>query len=208
LSGFVGIRATTAGVLMDDQLMTTTHLFVELLVIGCGAMAWLVLLAAALFGFSPSGLGEHLFSLAALFPVLALAYVLGILVDRIADWMLEKWDRKHLQEFFGEDRDAYFRDRRTLITGAPALWNHLEYGRSRLRICRGWALNAALLLLSFNLFLIFGQKAPSLSPIQILCFNLGLLLVAALCILSWRALNRKEYKKIQRQSEWVRQGIT
>lgn len=192
---------------MGEDSVTTTHLFVELLVIGIGALAWLVLLGAALFGYDPVDFSGRLLSLGALFPTLAVAYLFGILVDRVADWSLDFWDRKHREACFGADRDAYFEARRTLLMKAPALWGHLEYGRSRLRICRGWALNCLLLLVSFNAAVAAGSLFPPITVPQAMAGSIFLVALGALCLASWRALNRKEYQKIQRQGEWIRQNL-
>jgi hypothetical protein len=67
--------------------MSTTTLFVELVVVGVGALAWVCLLLMA-------GLGhewvpvDKLFSPSATVPVLALVYLLGIVTDRVADTVL------------------------------------------------------------------------------------------------------------------------
>ena len=50
------------------------------------------------------------------------------------------------------------------------LWEHLEYGRSRLRICRGWAFNALLTLVMLNYLFFFAKF--SLGSGQILVCNL------------------------------------
>lgn len=191
--------------------MTTTHLFVELLVIGFGALVWIALLAAALFGWDLSSLQNKTFSVEALFPMLSLAYVFGILTDRVADWIFEFfWDKGHLHEVYGSsetDKKQYFEDRRTLIVDGPELWQFVEYGRSRLRICRGWVINAIGLFVGVIVFLKWGEKAPTLKPLQFWICLFVLALFVFLCWKSWNKLNYKEYKKIQRQAEWVRKQV-
>lgn len=187
--------------------MTTTQLFVELLVIGFGALAWLLLFAAVFFGVDPARLNPAFLSFSALLPLASFAYVLGILVDRVADRLLDRLDDRHRREFFGDDKNGYFVARRTLLVKAPELWTHLEYGRSRLRICRGWALNAVLLLVALDLFAIVHRPAALLSVPSIIVCNLALVIFAGLSFWCWRALNRKEYKKIGRQSVWVRENV-
>lgn len=185
--------------------MTTTHLFVELLVIGFGALAWLAILGAAVFGYDFTPLLRGNQSWVTLLPLLSLVYVLGILIDRMADWAFDRlgFDARHRKAHFGEDRDAYFAARRTLVVHGPALWEHLEYGRSRLRICRGWALNALMLLVAVDALALV-RRAGMLAPWwRLVVCNLFFFALSALCIACWWALNQKEYRKIQRQSAWI-----
>ena len=183
--------------------MTTTHLFVELLVIGFGTLAWVVILAAAIFGYDDlSALKEPLLSLGALFPSLSLAYVFGILTDRVADWLFDElWGNHHLTDVYGIDnKNQFFEHRRELVVEGPELWQFIEYGRSRLRICRGWALNSAVLLVVVLMYAITTQSLTFWQAEGTVSF---LLLVTALCWKSWSKLNRKEYEKIQRQADWI-----
>lgn len=181
--------------------MTTTHLFVELLVIGFGAIAWLVVLGATVFGYD---LDHSLLSWQALVPLLSVVYVLGIVIDRVADWLVGPLDRRHLEQYFKEDKDAYFSGRRMLVVYGPALWAHLEYGRSRLRICRGWALNSLLLMVTITVYA-WVHNPPSLNPCwRLWAANLMLATFFGLCFGCWWGLNKKEYQKIQRQSDWIK----
>ncbi|MCB1035170.1 MAG: hypothetical protein KDD47_15185 [Acidobacteria bacterium] len=188
--------------------MTTTPLFVELLVIGFGALSWMLLAFAAALGYDPFGPQRGLLALAEpvvwLVPALTLAYVLGVVTDRFADRVFDRWDRKMLHAVFKGDRERYYELRRVLSLHGRDLWDNLEYGRSRMRICRGWALNFFLLALSTSLFLVSGAPAEAPSARELTVFNLGFLLLSAGCVACWRKLNRKEYEKIQRQAEWLK----
>jgi hypothetical protein len=66
--------------------MATTAMFIEILIIGLQAVVWLALLAASIFGTKSVQL-QNLSDWETLIVVLvfAIAYVLGILVDRLAD---------------------------------------------------------------------------------------------------------------------------
>ncbi len=183
--------------------MATTQLFVELLVIGFGALAALVILGAAFFGYEPAYFFFGALSTKTALPAIAVAYLLGIVTDRAADRLFERPDRRYRKEFFGDDKARYFDARRTLIVHAPALWEHLEYGRSRLRICRGWALNAVLLLVAVDAFAFARLTAMVTSMWNIVAGNVFLVLFGILCAYCWRELARKEYQKIRRQSAWI-----
>jgi hypothetical protein len=62
--------------------MSTTNLFVELLVIGVGCAGWLTLLAVAALGYASTLVMCLLSTPAAAVPALALIYLLGIVLDR------------------------------------------------------------------------------------------------------------------------------
>ena len=64
--------------------MRTTELFAELLVIGIGGCALLVTLALIA---APEAAAWSFDAVKLLIPGLAVAYVLGIVVDRFADWI-------------------------------------------------------------------------------------------------------------------------
>lgn len=183
--------------------MTTTHLFVELLVIGFGALLWVILFAAALLGFDLKPFLGNITTVGALGPALSVAYVLGILVDRVADWSFDWIDKRQRKDYFS-DIEVYFNARRTMLVKGKELWAHLEYGRSRMRICRGWTINALALVLTLDIY-IFTQAPKSLgSPGGLILSNIFLLFFGCLCFVSWQKLNTKEYEKIHRQSEWVK----
>src|SRR5579871_6842915 len=65
--------------------MGTTDLFVELIVIGVGAVGWISLFALTLVGYDRPLINTVIGTPAAAVPALAFTYLLGIIVDRIAD---------------------------------------------------------------------------------------------------------------------------
>ncbi|MEM1180222.1 MAG: hypothetical protein AAGM22_17905 [Acidobacteriota bacterium] len=153
-----------------------------------------------------------LLSLGTLFPILSIGYVLGILTDRIADWTFDKiWGEGHWRGAYPEGdleaaKQLFFRDRRTLVVDGEALWTFIEYGRSRLRICRGWAVNLFLIAIAFDVYWFFGgHENISVDGIRVVYLNIFLILWGLLCGIAWAQLNRKEYTKIRRQAAWVRE---
>jgi hypothetical protein len=186
--------------------MTTTHLFVELLVIGIGAFAALLLLLAAIFGWSPDTF-SGLMGLQALFPILAAVYVLGILVDRLADICFDWKDKEQRREIFPDDDEKhtkYFESRRTLVIDGENLWRDLEYVRSRSRICRGWTVNSLLLAICFTIYHFSNTSALDLSLGNLLFLNFCWIGLATCCALCWARLNFNEYKKTKRIAEWLK----
>ena len=183
--------------------MSTTELFVEILVIGVGAGIWLTVLVLSLFGRSIASL-DQLVSIPALLPIIAIIYVLGILTDRVSDILFDRLfvaaiRRKHYSEVKQE-----FDDRRTILVYSERLSQLLEYGRSKLRIVRGWALNFLLLLISLNLFLATQIMDNPLRTRISFFGNTLLLLLSFLCWYAWRSLIDTEYRKIKEQSEFLR----
>lgn len=125
--------------------MATTQLFVELLIIGVGVAIWLGFLLAILLRFQ---WGEPLpeIGAASLTALLGTAYVLGILVDRAAYAAFHPIERRHRNKVFGENPNPSVDDReRFILVKSSSLREQILYNRSRLRICRSWILNFALI---------------------------------------------------------------
>lgn len=186
--------------------MNTTNLFVELIVIGVGATLWIVLLILSLFGYAWVPF-DGLLSLPALIPILSVIYVLGIVVDRLADALFEQiWKEGLLAKVYmqANRNDQYRNDRRLLYTESDRLADLLEYGRSRLRICRGWVVNSVLILVAMNLF-IWLRLEPALPRLQVSLVGSGLLFLLILGLwLSWRHLVLTDYRKTKDQAQFLR----
>jgi len=126
--------------------MPTTQLFVELLVIGYGATAWLVLLVAAALGWQPTQISPQLAG-EALVPLTALSYVLGIILDRVAREFFEKVLPKATAPAEGislEDAEH------SICEKSERLWSSCVYNRSRFRICRAWTLSFAMIGIAYS----------------------------------------------------------
>lgn len=185
--------------------MSTTNLFVELVVIGVGAALWVVLLLLALSGLRAAEV-LALVQLETAVPLLALVYVLGIVVDRLADVVFERlWVSQLRQEHFAS-LGEYYDARRTILTHSERLTELLEYGRSRLRICRGWCLNCVLIVPALNLWLLSGKGARPLGldpGLGALAGTLAFLLLGAGTWFAWRNLARMEYRKVREQARYL-----
>jgi hypothetical protein len=184
--------------------MSTTELFVELIVVGVGASIWIVLLAFTLFGWSWSDFNT-VFSLPALLPALSITYVLGIVVDRVADSVFETlWGQALFQRFYSNKTD-YYNDRRTIYAQANRLVDLLEYGRSRLRICRGWAINTVMIALTLNLFALIRLSPWQLKAMVSISGTLALGLLAYGTWFSWYKINANDLRKVKEQAAYLRQ---
>jgi len=182
--------------------MSTTNLFVELVVIGVGVLAWVALVVISVFGYSWIPTDTELL-LGSAVPILAIVYVFGIIWDRLADYVFDQFWVEDLRSAFFADRATYYDARRIILTQSPALSELLEYGRSRLRICRGWSLNAIVIAIALNI-LIWTRFSDREDAIRLSV--VGTFLFVALAIGSWLAWKRLEstgYRKIKDQSAFL-----
>ncbi|MBD2465132.1 hypothetical protein H6G89_29425 [Oscillatoria sp. FACHB-1407] len=183
--------------------MSTTELFVELIIIGMGSAIWIFLLIGSIFGLSWID-SNQLLSLPALIPFLALTYVVGIVFDRIADTLFERiWAEKLFNQYYKNKTDFYD-DRRIIYIHEGRLANLLEYGRSRLRICRGWTLNLILILLTLNLFA-WTRITDANLKIQVSAFgSLFCILLACGTWFSWYRLVLNDFRRVKEQAQFLR----
>ena len=188
--------------------MATTAIFAEILIIGLQAGAWLALLAASILGtesVSIQNLKEWQTFL--ILPGVAIAYVLGILVDRVADtifvttmklkrnannfmakrkWGFVKWklNIKFIKK--GKDKTPFRKMRLKILMQNDGVAKFIDYQRSRLRIARATAFNLPFIIITGIVFLF---TRTDFSNDQIAMFSIvGVILI----ILSWYVALRIE----------------
>ncbi|MBW4525378.1 MAG: hypothetical protein KME18_09325 [Phormidium tanganyikae FI6-MK23] len=180
--------------------MNTTNLFVELIVIGAGAFFWILLFTLSLFGYNWLPWEKVTASPAILLPLLTVTYVLGIVVDRLADSLFSKRDKKLRYTHGFSSNDEYHIARNHVYTHAVDKIIALsEYGRSRLRISRAWSINFVMLVLN-SLVLVWTRltNLPQstrwvISIFCIVMFGFG----AATTFSAWRKLAINDYKRLK-----------
>ena len=182
--------------------MSTTNLFVELVVIGVGVFIWLALLVFSFVGVSLEQI-SNTWLIGSAIPTLAFIYVLGIIWDRFVDNIFDRlWGDSLRREYF-DHIEEYYNARRNILVNSEPLSDLLEYGRSRLRICRGWSVNALLIGICLNVYLwLHGDSFLQATRISLI----GSVACVALAIGSWFAwqnLTKVEYRKIKDQSKFV-----
>lgn len=186
--------------------MSTTDLFVELIVVGLGAFSWLGLLLLAVLGIDLALLRAILAEPAAALPVLVLIYLLGIVTDRAADRLFNLWwvDKKQ-QLLYPGGQNQFHQDKTLVLAQSERFAQMYEYSRSRQRICRGWALNGFLLLITalILLFVRFSQL-PNLSLLALTATVLLLGLVYS-CWRAWLLMVDTELRRVQEQASLLRQ---
>jgi hypothetical protein len=187
--------------------MSTTTLFVELVVVGVGALAWLSLLIIAAFGHEWIPV-DRVFTPSATVPLLAVVYLLGIVTDRVADTLLGPlWARGNRRRVYGDDVRAYAADK-VLVLATPQFSRLFEYNKSLQRICRGWTINALAILVALHVMLgtRYGGTATTLRVAGV--GTSLLLLVAAGCLFSAWRLNAVQYRKIKEEATMLRSRST
>ena len=73
----------------------------------------------------------------------------------------------------------------------------LEYGRSRLRIVRGWTFNTILAILSLNLLIWTRFSSEPWAGAVSIFATLSLAILGLACWFAWRSLMVSEYRKIK-----------
>lgn len=157
--------------------MTTTQLFVELLVIGLGVLIWVALFIAGLLGVPfEKSIFDIKWSIWP--PLLGLAYVFGILLDR---FMYSVFNRRHniiMRHILCDNK--YLEPpilERMVMNDSEPLNYMIHYNRSRSRICRAWFLNFLLIGASFA---IWQYRVNQISNPCLLVIVLLLLFLSAL----------------------------
>ncbi|MEU6394720.1 hypothetical protein [Streptomyces sp. NPDC046939] len=178
-------------------LAAATAMFVEVLVVGIGALTAAVLLLIALVGPATTAKLAPLAGTSAAAGVgLATAYALGILIDRAADAALTPHRRRLRTRFFPSS--TAYAQARLRLADFPVLAARADYARSRMRICRGWTLNTLALTLTADLAMLryaFDHR------LLILGATTALGMVTAFGFYrAWRALTVTGYRKLAEQT--------
>ncbi len=186
--------------------MATTNLFVELVIIGTGAAFWLVFAILTVFGYSWISFDRFvkLFSPPMLIPALSVVYILGIVVDRLADVLFRRWDESLMPGMF-KTREEYQEAKARLYIKSDSLTKLFEYGRSRIRVCRGWAINAVLIACFLNLFL-WLRLPPGDTRLKLSLFGTASMVFVLIGTLStWYELICNEYERVPKQVALLQQ---
>lgn len=175
----------------DDEMETgvgTTRIFVELLVIGAGGAAAVLLAMVAVYDV-PAAHVDKLISAPGILVVTPVVYVLGIIIDRLADWLFES-PTSHVYTRHGCEPERMRHVRMNMYVRAPLLARLSEYSRSRIRICRGWAVDGALIVLAGTLFI--GVRPGALTGVLLGITGAFIVLLTLGCVFAWFRLTKSE----------------
>jgi hypothetical protein len=144
--------------------VATTAVFAEILIIGLQVEAWLALALFSVFGTEWVDVtAANEFAGLATILVLALAYVLGIVVDRLADTLFDAFERnergKRVKQRLSKNANlskpaSVATMRMRVMHESEGMIRFLDYQRSRWRILRATVLNLALAAPGAALFLL------------------------------------------------------
>ena len=183
--------------------MTTTQLFVELLIIGFGVVIWVGVLVAALFGYNFKTFMSNI-NVAILTPLLAFSYVIGIVLDRIAHRLFRNIEEKNRLKIFGRDSAPSPEDKeRYVILKGDKFRSQITYNRSRLRICRSWSIN--FLFISMAL-LLWQLRNGYFNKYQLILLLSAILLMAILCYYVTSMLSVDHFLNIQNTYKFLNEN--
>ncbi len=159
--------------------MATTAVFAEILIVGLQVEAWLALILLSVFGtewIHPDQVAD--FAALLTIVVLALAYVLGIILDRLADTLLDylehtrpgthvkTWLRKKERP---EKLEKVATMRMKVMVASDGATRFLDYQRSRWRIARATVLNLAIAGLAAALYVVSTDVAWQWALVPLVC---------------------------------------
>lgn len=159
---------------------------------------WVSLLIISLLGYSWLDLNK-INSFLSILPSLVVAYIFGIIVDRLADRLFRRWDKAIRIKFLPRDFTNYQQIRTIIFDKSESLRSWFYYGRSRLRICRGWSFNLFLILISINLFLSLNFTLIRNKFLVLASLNTLLILLFLSTIFAWHQLTSSEYERLSQE---------
>lgn len=187
--------------------MSTTQVFVELLIDGFGVLIWLTILICSACGISTEELMGYDYPAILIIPLSGIAYVLGILIDRVGYQIFDRYEKKNIPVVFTENEkynENYPRNEKGEIhiksiisyieENSKNLRSQINYNRTRLRLCRSWILNFFCISASLTLAFVNGNPGKTYPTILFMALS------AILCVLSfivWKTLAKDYYKNIR-----------
>lgn len=152
--------------------MRTSNLLVDFLIVGATCVIWII----PLLNIATGGRLTFDFSDTDVLAFVGILYLLGLAVNRLADDLVTRWDRRIKRQVFGESPfPSYHEQLNACIARCETANEFLSYRRSIVRIARGGLLNV---VLAFALWLITLFVYPDYlgwNATLFLCIGLGIL---------------------------------
>ena len=142
---------------------------------------------------------------ALILPFLAITYVLGIVMDRVSDWLLTSRKTQLRILVFGSVESYRSARLAVLREGGPGITELFEYGRSRIRIARSWAFAFALNAVTALPYSLLQLGIPTLSH-RIACglsLMLPILGLSLLTFWAWLCLVTNDYERLLEVSQLI-----
>jgi hypothetical protein len=183
--------------------MSFTTLYAELVVVGTGALIFILLLFYSLFGdWTWFGRFEQQNSYleygVILIPALSVIYLLGIVIANVSHQLFKSLESCLQTKALGQ-YGKYETIRSALYTDPDAehLIADFEFRRSKVRICRGWFLNSGFIIIALVVCVI-NQKLTN--PVAFFwIFGNGLLMIGT--AVSWWTATTTELKWLVEYAE-------
>lgn len=183
--------------------MKSTGYIIELLIAGAGTVLWMGLLLVAIFGMDwiPMDLMMEPGILIVLSPFI---YAIGVITDRTVDDFFDARFKENDKNPKFLSKEAYFKARTRIFLASEALTEHMHYNKLRIRICRAWAVNASLIAIAANIWLLL-PHTPILSTMGRWQAGIATSLIlgssAWLAFRAWRKLSEKEANYLRHQAQ-------
>ncbi len=180
--------------------MATTVLIAEILIIGIQSLVWIACLVFALFDLSWFDLQvlNGWETLATLF-LLAIAYSLGVLIDRTSDSLFWRVDKHIRKKEIPKNFPAVWEMRLFITSKDAGIANFLEYVRSPLRIARSTTFNIALTIIASVILRVKILASDNgiiyTDRVMIFILVVGVLLLIA-TFLSWKRFMETYYRRL------------
>lgn len=180
--------------------MATTVIFAEILIVGLQAIVWVALASVAIFGthWIDISVLKGWESLATLF-VLAIAYTLGIVVDRTADSVFHLFDKKLRRKYISNSFPSAPEMRLRIMSKSEGMSKFLTYMRSRIRIARSTAFNLVLIIISAFILLIATRPAASSTMnkgnLLTLIAVVGIVIIT-ITVFAWARITKAYYRRL------------
>jgi hypothetical protein len=188
--------------------MSTTALFVDLLIIGIQVATWLILLIFIVFDYRWFSLEYIKGSETAIaIMLLPMFYPTGIFIDNLADYILHSW-RDNIRERYNLDENQTVSKLLTTLKD-DRLSDYFDYVRIRIRISRSSAFNFMLitiLSIVFTLSRLGSVLGESKWVVIIFEFFVGAFFVA-LAMYSWFSITDTFYKKLKQGWQMMRPEV-
>lgn len=140
--------------------MATTSLFVEILVIGSIAEIWITLFLLSLVGInaalaSPVITLVEKFSTLLLFPLLALTYAIGWVINFLAERLFKPYFQTKLRDQVLKGAGVQYTEARSIVVqnASEEVLDEMEFDRHILRIARGSVLNFLMIAVMLLLYI-------------------------------------------------------
>lgn len=129
--------------------MSTTTLFVELLIVGFQAIVWIIFLVATVIGpqcFQQLAIGFSIAGTPITMAFIAVGYFLGVILDEFYESLIDPWAKRLRKKCNEKGLPEMWDIQAFIFTKSNTATMRLEYIRSRIRIVRSSVFNLTFII--------------------------------------------------------------